>query len=90
MFWGFLICWIFSTVICWIIFAICNEFDADWCYILEDYKPYHVAILTLPVVNVLFILFVFVSSIWKLIKNSFFNKNFYISVKELLEEIWKS
>ena len=90
MFWGFLILWFFSTVICWVIFAICNEFDADWCYILENYKPYHVAILTLPVVNVLFIMFVFVSSIWKLIKNSFFNKNFYISVKELLEEIWKS
>ena len=89
MFGGFLIYWFFSTVICWIIFVICNEFDADWCYILEDYN-YHVAILTLPVVNVLFILFVFVSSIWKLIKNSFFNKNFYISVKELLEEIWKS
>lgn len=90
MFGTFLFLWFFSTVICWIIFVLCNEFDADWCHILEDYKPYDVVILTLPVVNVLFILFVFVSYIWKLIKNSFFNKKFYISVKELLEEIWKS
>lgn len=90
MFGIFLFLWFFSTAACWIIFLLCNIFDADWCYILEDYKPYHVVILTLPVVNVLFILFVFVSSIWKLIKNCFFNKKFYISVKELLEEIWKS
>ena len=90
MFWSILILWLISTFVCWAIFALCNEFDAKWCHILCQYEPYDIAIMTLPIINVLFLLFVFCSSIWKLIKLSFFNKKFYTSVKDIIEKIWES
>lgn len=92
MFWTFLILWIISTVICWVSYTFANEWGADWVIVLEDYggDGLYVVLLTVPIINTLFLIFLVISTIWKLLRMSIFNRNFYKSIPKIIREIWKS
>ena len=92
MFWTFLILWIISTVICWVSYAFANEWGADWVVVLERYDKdgLDVVLLTLPIINTLFLAFLVISTIWKLLRMSIFNKVFYKNIPKIIREIWKS
>lgn len=92
MFWAFLILWIISTVICWVSYAFANEWGADWVVVLERYDKdgLDVVLLTLPIINTLFLVFLVISTIWKLLRMSIFNKVFYKNIPKIIREIWKS
>lgn len=90
MFWIFIGIWIVSLLICWACYAIAVECGADWPDIIEDYAPLDIIFCSAPIINTLFLLFLIISSIWKLLRISIFNKSFYSDAIKALREIWKS
>lgn len=90
MFWIFIVIWIVSSLICWICYAIADDWGADWTAIIEDYEPLDIIFCTAPIINTLFLFFLIISTIWKLLRISIFNKSFYSDAFKVLKEIWES
>jgi hypothetical protein len=90
MFWIFIVIWIASSLIFWVCYAIADNWGANWSTIIEDYEPLDIIFCITPIINTLFLLFLIISTIWKLLRISIFNKSFYSDAFNALKEIWKS
>ena len=90
MFWFYFFVWLFSTIICWVLYWICDEAGSNWVITLQDHNPLDIVICSTPVVNSLFLVFLIVSTAWKLLRLSFFNKSFYTQTWEIIKEIWNN
>lgn len=90
MFWTLLIIWVVSLILCWVLYWLGDEAGANWVETLQDYEPLDVVICTVPVINTLFFIFLVAATLWKLLRLSVFNKEFYNQTWEIIKEIWKN
>ena len=82
--------WFVSLILCWVLYWLGDEVGANWVETLQDYEPLDVVICTVPVINTLFFTFLVAATLWKLLRLSVFNKEFYNQTLEIIKEIWKN
>jgi hypothetical protein len=90
MFCTLLMIWFVSLILCWVLYWLGNEIGANWVDTLQYYEPLDVVICTVPVINTLFFIFLVAATLWKLLRLSVFNKEFYNQAWEIIKEIWKN
>lgn len=90
MFWTLFIIWVVSLILCWVLYWLGDAACANWVETLQVYEPLDVVICTVPVINTLFFIFLVAATLWKLLRLSVFNKEFYNDTWEIIKEIWKN